>query len=266
MNRLTPPPGNIQDRAVFDYLWQMQEYLDQAIQRLEGQENAAVNSTAVKACSTKDWFRSKMVEGDLLAYAQGVDEGMMHLISVNANTTNTPNATAYKYSTGAIYRRAKNQIVVMLFRCNAGEIAINVTENSGAVWTGWKILTEQTVLADHIVEQGLSTVQGSQTCNWYYQKFASGQFVAWMSGVLSSSASNTSKSATFKLPFTLPNTIYGVQLTGTANSNLVSNMGVRNSAGSGSGKTTEQFTVYGTLSEASSVSVGVDIEVRGYWK
>lgn len=128
------------------------------------------------------------------------------------------------------------------------------------------LTVDGSAVVDFVVEQGLSTVQGSQPCNWYYQKFASGHFVAWMSGVLSSSASNTAKSATFALPFTLPNTIYSVQLTGTVNSNLVTNVGVRNSAGSGSGKTTELFTVYAILSAASSVSVGVDIEVRGYWK
>ena len=128
------------------------------------------------------------------------------------------------------------------------------------------LTVDGSAVVDFVVEQGMVTTTGSQTCNWYYQKFASGQIVAWMSGQLSSSNSTATKSATFKLPFTLPNTIYSVQLTGTTNSNLLINMGVRNSAGSGSGKTTELFTVYGTLSAASSVSVGVDIEVRGYWK
>ena len=128
------------------------------------------------------------------------------------------------------------------------------------------LTVDGSAVVDFVVEQGMVTTTGSQTCNWYYQNYKSGQFVAWMSGVLSSSASNTAKSATFALPFTLPNTIYSVQLTGTVNSNLVTNVGVRNSAGSGSGKTTEQFTVYAILSAASSVSVGVDIEVRGYWK
>lgn len=118
---------------------------------------------------------------------------------------------------------------------------------------------------DYIVEQGEVTTTGSLACNWYYEKYASGRFVAYMSGTLSSSTSNSGKSATVALPFRVPSTYYNVQLSPTTNSNLLVNMGVRNSAGSGSGKTTEQFTVYSTLSAATTDSVGVDIVVRGRW-
>lgn len=102
---------------------------------------------------------------------------------------------------------------------------------------------------------------------WYYQKYSGGQFEAFTSGLLSSSNSSNRKSATFALPFTLPNTIYSVQLTPTSNSNLLTNLGVANSDGTGS-KGTTQFVVYSTLSTtaASTTNIGVDITVKGYWK
>ena len=102
---------------------------------------------------------------------------------------------------------------------------------------------------------------------WYYQKFSGGQFEAFTSGSLTSSNTSDRKSATFALPFTLPNTIYSVQLTPTTNSNLLTNWGVAYSDGSAA-KSTTQFIVYSTLTTtaASSVSIGVDVYIKGYWK
>ena len=234
--------------------------------RVNGQVTAAGNNTA-----TAKW-RYRQAEGGWSAYATIANnedvvlpttfsKGVTYEIELSVwDDLGNSKSVVYTIPTASVavnIRSGGTGIGIGKYNEHDGEIEIEET---------WDIRYHGAVMTDHVVEQGLSTVQGSQTCNWYYQKFASGQFVARMSGVLSSSTSNTSKSATFKLPFSLPNTIYGVQLTGTVNSNLVTNMGVRNSAGSGSGKTTEQFTVYSTLSAATTASVGVDIEVRGYWK
>lgn len=234
--------------------------------RVNGQVTAVGNNTA-----TAKW-RYRQAEGGWSAYATIANnedvvlpttfsKGVTYEIELSVwDDLGNSKSVVYTIPTASVavnIRSGGTGIGIGKYNEHDGEIEIAET---------WDIRYHGAVMMDHVVEQGLSTVQGSQPCNWYYQKFASGQFVARMSGVLSSSTSNTSKSATFKLPFSLPNTIYGVQLTGTANSNLVTNMGVRNSAGSGSGKTTEQFTVYGTLSAATTASVGVDIEVRGYWK
>ena len=234
--------------------------------RVNGQVTAAGNNTA-----TAKW-RYRQAEGGWSAYATIANnedvvlpttfsKGVTYEIELSVwDDLGNSKSVVYTIPTASVavnIRSGGTGIGIGKYNEHDGEIEIEET---------WDIRYHGAVMTDHVVEQGLSTVQGSQTCNWYYQKFASGQFVARMSGVLSSSTSNTSKSATFKLPFSLPNTIYGVQLTGTVNSNLVTNMGVRNSAGSGSGKTTEQFTVYATLSAATTASVGVDIEVRGYWK
>ena len=234
--------------------------------RVNGQVTAAGGNTA-----TAKW-RYRQAEGGWSAYATIANnedvvlpttfsKGVTYEIELSVwDDLGNSKSVVYTIPTASVavnIRSGGTGIGIGKYNEHDGEIEIEET---------WDIRYHGAVMTDHVVEQGLSTVQGSQTCNWYYQKFASGQFVARMSGVLSSSTSNTSKSATFKLPFSLPNTIYGVQLTGTVNSNLVTNMGVRNSAGSGSGKTTEQFTVYSTLSAATTASVGVDIEVRGYWK
>lgn len=117
---------------------------------------------------------------------------------------------------------------------------------------------------DYIVEQGEVTTTGSLACNWYYEKYASGRFVAYMSGTLSSSIPNDSKSATVALPFRVPSTYYNVQLSPTTNSNLLVNMGVRDTNGNAT-KSTTQFVVYALLSSASEYSIGVDIVVRGRW-
>lgn len=102
---------------------------------------------------------------------------------------------------------------------------------------------------------------------WYYQKYSGGQFEAFTSGLLTSSNTSDRKSATFTLPFTLPNTVYSVQLTPTTNSNLLLNFGVANSDGT-NGKQTTKIVVFSTLTTtaASTTSIGLDITIKGYWK
>jgi len=136
---------------------------------------------------------------------------------------------------------------------------LNISSSASSIDSA---VTKAGNILEWVEAQGSTTVEG---CTWYWQKYSGGQFEAFMSGGLTSSTTSARKSATFYLPFTLPNTVYVVQVTPTTNYSLLANYGVADSYDAAA-KTTTTFIVYANLTEVSASAIGVDITVKGYWK
>ena len=173
MVQLTPPPSGVQDRAVYDYLYQLQEYLGTVLNRL-GTGTAATSTeewTGEGSVSTREWVNKILQDFESRVNTELGD----YLTAAAAQATYLSKTDA-----GSTYLKITDADDTYLSKTDAGDIYLTKAAAGNTYLTQTVFSAFQQAEEDALDELQVEYVLETGTDgSWSWRKWSSGDVELW---------------------------------------------------------------------------------------